>query len=104
VDNGIGDWVDRRALRAGGAIALVDAETGRRTNYDELARRTTALAVALCGIGMRRGERVASLMDNSVEFVELLFAVAKAAVSPYRSTSGSPLPRSPMCSVIPAQW
>jgi fatty-acyl-CoA synthase len=78
MDGGIGDWVARRALRGGENTALVDPGSGRRVDYAELHRRTDGIAAGLRARGVRAGDRVALLMDNTAEHLELLFAVAKA--------------------------
>jgi fatty-acyl-CoA synthase len=73
---GIGDWIVRRADRKPGAIALVDGEQGRSLTYRELERSVGELTASLYHLGLRRGDRVAFLMENSPQFVETLFAVA----------------------------
>jgi fatty-acyl-CoA synthase len=73
---GIGDWIARRAVRKPDAPALIDADTGRRLSYRELADSVARLSEALYGLGLRRGDRVAVLMENSPELVEVLFAAA----------------------------
>jgi fatty-acyl-CoA synthase len=70
---GIADWVTRRADRKPGAVALVDGDTGRELTYRDLERSMNELATALYELGLRRGDRVAFLMENSPEFVETLF-------------------------------
>ncbi len=49
----------------------------RRLTYAALNRRACRLANALSGAGIRKGDRVASLLYNGNEFVELFFATAK---------------------------
>ncbi len=75
VIGGIGHWITRRAYYHGDHIAIVDGE--RRISYAEFDRRTDKLASALRKLGVRRGDRVATLQYNSAEFLELLFATAK---------------------------
>lgn len=62
----------------------------RTLSYRELDQRTTRLANALIGLGVRPGDRVALLDQNSVAFLEATYAISKAgAVSVplgYRST------------------
>jgi fatty-acyl-CoA synthase len=74
MNGGIGDWIVRRADRKPGAIALVDGDTGRELSYRQLEQSVGELAAALYDLGLRRGDRVAFLMQNSPEFVETLFA------------------------------
>lgn len=58
--------------------ALVCGE--HRVSYAELDRRADAGAHLLWGLGLRRGDRVATLLPNGVTAVELLFAAARAGV------------------------
>ena len=53
-------------------IATIDGE--HRQTYGELAKRVTALAAALQGLGIRSNDRVAMLMLNGHEFAEVIFA------------------------------
>ena len=57
-------------------VAIVDATTGTSTTYAELHRTMLATAAGLRGLGVRRGDRVVMVLDNSPEFVEYLFATA----------------------------
>ena len=76
MDRGIGRWVTRRAQLSGDHVAFVCAD--ERLTYGEFDARTSRLARALVEqAGVRRGDRVAALLLNSVEFMELLFATAK---------------------------
>ena len=51
---------------------------GRRMSFGELDARTTRLANALMGTGVRIGDRVAIHMANSIAVVEVMAAVLKA--------------------------
>lgn len=53
----------------------------RRVSYDELEERSNRLANGLIGLGLGRGDRVAVLMNNSIESVETVFAVTKAGLA-----------------------
>ena len=75
MQRGIGHWVTRRSLLSGGRTALVSG--GQHTTYADLDRRTNQVAAALVALGVRRGDRVAALLVNSVEFIEVLFGCAK---------------------------
>lgn len=74
---GIGNWVARRAERTPGAIALIDGASGERYDYAQLERRTSARAAGLRERGVRKGDRVALLMNNSTVLLETMFAVAR---------------------------
>jgi len=50
---------------------------GRGFTFTEMDRRSDALAAGLAAHGVQKGERVALLMPNRIEFVEAYFALAK---------------------------
>lgn len=76
MSGGISDWVSRRAIRSGTAVALIAGDTGESVSYAELSRRVSELAGGLRTHGIRRGDRVALLMENSIEFIAVLLAVS----------------------------
>ncbi len=78
LDRGIGSWVTKQAFLNGDRIALVDG-TGVRSSqtYTDFDNRTNQLARALVELGVRRGDRVAMLLLNSITFMEATFACAK---------------------------
>ncbi|MGA6161221.1 SDR family NAD(P)-dependent oxidoreductase [Amycolatopsis magusensis] len=65
------------AGRLAGKIAYRDAR--RSIGHAELAERTGRLAGHLAGLGVGRGTRVALLLGNSIEAVEGLLAITRAA-------------------------
>ncbi|NUU20470.1 MAG: long-chain fatty acid--CoA ligase [Streptomycetaceae bacterium] len=71
-NEGIGSWTARRARKTPDRIALV--HEGAVSTYAELHDRTTRLAHALRGAGVRRGDRVAYLGPNHPSYLETLFA------------------------------
>jgi acyl-CoA synthetase (AMP-forming)/AMP-acid ligase II len=58
--------------------ALVDVPTGRRVSFGELDARVRKLANALAARGLAKGDRVAVLAKNSIEYFEIYFACARA--------------------------
>ncbi|HET9255623.1 MAG TPA: beta-ketoacyl synthase N-terminal-like domain-containing protein, partial [Pseudonocardiaceae bacterium] len=64
------------AEHRGDKIAFYDARRG--VNYAELERRTARLAGHLVGLGLRRGDRVAIYLGDSVEVVESCLAAIRA--------------------------
>ena len=66
---------------AAGAPALITAETGDALTYDQLAERVDELAGRLRAAGVERGERVAMVLPNGPEFVELLLAITAAGAA-----------------------
>ncbi|AII10829.1 O-succinylbenzoate--CoA ligase (plasmid) [Rhodococcus opacus] len=73
---GIADWITRRAERAPDHLALIDADSDARVSYLELHQHIADTAAALRTLGVRRGDRVVMVMDNSIEFLTYLFATA----------------------------
>lgn len=73
----IGHFLSKRALLNPDLEALVDVDTGRRFTFAQLNERVNRTANFLADAGVSRGDRVALLMMNSVEFEETFFAVAK---------------------------
>jgi fatty-acyl-CoA synthase len=74
----IGRWLVDRARITPKRVA-VDYH-GRELSYEELDRRSNALAAELAARGLRRGDRVATLTGNSPEHVLVFFACAKAGL------------------------
>jgi fatty-acyl-CoA synthase len=74
----LGRWIRDRALVNPARVAI--EHRGERTTYAELDARSDRLADALLRVGLRRGDRVASLTGNRPEHVELFFACAKAGL------------------------
>ena len=60
--------------------AIYDVPNDRRISFAELDERVRRLANGLRGLGLDRGDRVAVLTKNSVEFQELFFAVGRAGL------------------------
>src|SRR5687767_4823200 len=73
----IGHFVTQRALLNPDLEAFVDAETGARYTFAQLNSRINRTARMLADHGVGRGDRVALMMMNSVEFEECYFAIAK---------------------------
>jgi fatty-acyl-CoA synthase len=74
----LGRWIRDRASITPARIAI--EHRGECTTYAELDARSDRLADALVRLGLRRGDRVASLTHNRPEHVELFFACAKAGL------------------------
>lgn len=74
------DLVDITAKRAAltpQRIAFEDAATGRTLTYAALEDRCARAAAVLASLGVERGDRVAILCRNRIEFFEIMFACAK---------------------------
>ena len=72
----IGSLLTKRTLLNPDNEALFDVALGRRFSYAELNAETNKVAHALEGV-VSRGDRVALLLMNSVEFITTFFAIAK---------------------------
>lgn len=68
------------ALKSPRKLALVDWDRGRRYTYSELNSRINRLANSFLGLGLQKGDKVALLMRDRAEFVELVYALGKIGV------------------------
>jgi long-chain acyl-CoA synthetase len=68
LENGAARWPDKTALICG----------DRQFSYRTLDEQANRLAHGLAALGVRRGDRVALMLGNSVEMVIAIFAVLKA--------------------------
>jgi len=75
--NNIGLLLAKRAALSPRLEGLVEVERGRRFTFAELDARCNRTAHVLQGIGVGKGDRVALLLMNGVEYVETFFALAK---------------------------
>ncbi|MBN1882276.1 MAG: long-chain fatty acid--CoA ligase [Deltaproteobacteria bacterium] len=74
----VGEWIIKRAERNPDGPFLQEEEGGDRafTNR-QFNERVNRMADALLGMGVKKGDRVATLLLNSSEFLEILFACGK---------------------------
>ena len=70
------DFLEQSAARLPGKVALVCE--GQRLTYAQLDDMANRVAHTLMEMGVRRGDRVGLYLDNSVQLVVGVFAVAKA--------------------------
>ena len=68
------DFLWNNELRRGDKLALVCGD--RRQTYSQLAARVRRMANALNGLGISPRDHVAVLSSNSIEHVEIVFAIA----------------------------
>ena len=77
METNIGLLLSKRAAITPDREAFVEWERGRRFTFSELNSRANRTAHALLARGIAPGDRVATLLKNSIEFVETYFAIAK---------------------------
>ncbi len=73
----IGENFDRAVAGYPGRMALADVPAGRQWTYAELAAEVDALALALLGLGITKGDRVGIWAPNCAEWVYTQYATAK---------------------------
>lgn len=78
METDFGSLIRRSARRFGNREAFIC--DGFRFTYRDIQERSCRLANALLGLGLRPGERVATLLFNGHVFVEAFFALAKAGI------------------------
>jgi fatty-acyl-CoA synthase len=71
----VGDWITKRSILSPNKTAIISDE--RKITYRELNDRVNCLANALINEGIHKGDRVAALLYNCPEFIEVYFALAK---------------------------
>jgi acyl-CoA synthetase (AMP-forming)/AMP-acid ligase II len=76
-----GDILGERARLTPHKTALVVKATGQRLSYAELDERACRCALAWrTTLGLAKGDRVAILSNNRVEFLEAFFAATKSGI------------------------
>jgi long-chain acyl-CoA synthetase len=73
---GLGNVLRRSAARFPDKTALIFKQ--RRMTYQELDRRVNRLANGLLEMGLQKGDRVAVLLHNCPEFIEIYFACTRS--------------------------
>ena len=71
----LGDLLDRAAEP--GRVALVTAETGETLTYEGLTAAAASLAGRLATLGAGRGSRIALVLPDGPDFLQLLLAVTR---------------------------
>ena len=71
------DWIAHHTMHRPTKEAVRDLATGRSFTYAELDRRVDAMAAYLRSIDIGRGDRVAVLAHNGVEYFDIQFACAR---------------------------
>ncbi len=74
----LGQQLKMNAKKYPQTVALCDAR--RRLTYPEVNRRVNRLGHRLMQMGLRKGDKLAVLMENSIEIIELYLATAKTGI------------------------
>jgi fatty-acyl-CoA synthase len=75
------DWIKRHAERTPHKLALVDAHTGRTFTYNQLNQRANRFTHFMKDtLGLKTGDRISILAQNSSDYFEILFACGKLGV------------------------
>ncbi|MGD9286554.1 MAG: class I adenylate-forming enzyme family protein [Desulfobacterales bacterium] len=74
----VGQVLEKGAAQVPGKIAVIDGAI--RKTYSELNSMANALAVSLTEIGLKKGDRAAVYMPNSIEFMVAFYALQKLGV------------------------
>ena len=77
VRNNIGLYLGKRAHLNPNLEAVVDPATSRRFTYREIDQRANRVANAMRSLGIKKGDRVALLLLNGVEYYESFLGLAK---------------------------
>ncbi len=75
--NNIGLFLEKRAHLNPNMEAAVDTATARRLTYSEIDLRANQVANAMRELGILKGDRVAVLMMNGIEYYESFMGLAK---------------------------
>ncbi len=73
----IGDMVVNNARLYPDKIGIIDGKTRIRYTWSQINKRVNCIANALIKLGVRKGERIGLISENSLECGEFQFAVAK---------------------------
>ncbi len=77
MDNNVGAFLAKRAHLSPEVEAVYEYATGRRFSFAELNGRANRFAHCALELGIEKGDRVAILMMNSIEFVEAFLGLGK---------------------------
>src|SRR3954452_4884874 len=68
------------AARAPDRAAIIDSSTGETVTYRQLDERSNQLAQYLYAAGLRRGDTVALFMENTLRFLEVVWAARRSGL------------------------
>ena len=67
-------WIRKRASQSPNKVALIQIESGEAWTYEQLLKHAYWWSEQFTKYSLERGERIASLMENSIESFAILFA------------------------------
>jgi len=76
VTDNVGLFLRKRAFQTPDRVAYIDAHSGRRLTFRQLSERSDRVANYLLAQGVRPQDRVAVLMRNCPEFLQIYYAIA----------------------------
>jgi len=77
LNKNLGELFRRRAYITPDVEAIVDLAKDQRFSYAQVNERINALGHSLAARGVKRGDRVAMLLFNGIEFIDTFYAAAK---------------------------
>lgn len=83
-ENNLGYWCSQSVKERGDSIAIFDLcqESPREVSYAELDERMDRFAAMLWADGLRPGDRMAMVIGNRFEFVEVMYGAMRAGIVP----------------------
>lgn len=76
----VGMWTRKWAERNPNKAVLVDLDRNKNSTAEDLHIRSNILANSLLGRGLKKGDVLAVILPNCVEFMEVYFACAKTGI------------------------
>jgi len=77
LENKFHDFFERRASECGNNLCLTDGETGKSYTFESLNRRVNQACNLLLELGLNTGDKFATFMTNSIEFIVMYLASMK---------------------------
>ncbi|HOW56968.1 MAG TPA: long-chain fatty acid--CoA ligase [Smithellaceae bacterium] len=71
------DWLEKRSLLSPDKVAIINADTKEKITYAQWNKSTNQTAYYLQSLGIGKGDRVAILAGNCMEYLETWFACNK---------------------------
>jgi long-chain acyl-CoA synthetase len=72
--------IGSHAARTPDRAAIIDSSTGETVTYRQLDERSNQLAQYLYAVGLRRGDTVALFMENTLRYLEVVWAARRSGL------------------------